>query len=327
MRSGFGVALGALGVAAAGCASLLGIESVDYTPADGAAPSGTIVPLARGTSASLVAIDDAYVYWWSAERHTIYRGTRQDPSAVDPLIVRAGQTASGLMVDESGVYWIEQGLDDEGGTTSRVMTRAGDGGIRELIRSPVQLSRLALRPLDVLALEAPGDWIWDASKQGGTATRSGFGIDGTGSFVSDGTDVFYMFGYDDNKCICVIGRPGVVGGLNRPRGLIVDATRLYWIAPEAATVSILSVPKDSRDAPADAAIPLVTGQANTVALAVQGSDLIWANLGDDTIVRGPKSGAGPTAIIASDAGGPNAIAADSRGVYWTSDLGVSWAVP
>jgi hypothetical protein len=108
--------------------------------------------------------------------------------------------------------------------------------------------------------------------------------------------------------------------------LAADTTSLYWTGGGSLSSSTSGVIATKAFAMAGANVPAVTlasGQNTPCGIAVDSSNVYWADSANGTVVRVPKSsgGGGPT-TLASGQVYPQYVAVDSSNVYWTNAGGV-----
>jgi hypothetical protein len=307
-------------------ASLDGGEATDAAP-DAALGDGAQAPLAVAQESSktqYVATDAKYIYWWSTSQSAILRADKDHLTAIDTVAARSGEALNALAVDGSGVYWLEAGPDPvQYGSRIMQLERPFSAGNvpTVLFRTPDPLSRLALDSTRALSTFSSG--VVGATKTG-TPINFGLGIDGR-SLTSDDTNAFYSFAYAYVFRVGASGNSTRVISVPAPRELIVEGSALYGVMDVDAGSAIFKTDKTESDALVAAAVQLVQLPASTVFLAIDNLGLVWGNASDGSIHRVGRSGGTPT-DVASAIVGMNAIAADERGVYWSTDTGaVGWA--
>lgn len=336
----------------AACGALLGIDSASYVQPDagasdapgftndsdagasdappgfpndcgatGARDAGLVVVACEGARTVAVAVYKTGIYWWST-RDEVLRHAEKGDHTVTTVVARPDQNVTAIAVDESGVYWVETGPSHDAGA-SRVMKFAG-GTASVLLPSSDSLKRLALGSADAVTISAAGLVL--VPKE---ASDAGAYLPG-GSFTENGlaSDGAFTFFYTYDVGIFSVSRSRnfrVIGGLEGQHDVVADGNSLFWIGGTSPGNTLFKCSTSSGNLLADAAVPLATGEQGPTVLALDGTDVFWASASAGTIRRVAKIGGSPSSI-ATEAGAPNAIAADRDGVYWTNDDGtVTWA--
>jgi hypothetical protein len=294
------------------------------SPADADAAPPTILTVAQEKAKTLgVAVDAQYIYWWSLEHSEIRKADKDHSATVSTVASRPGQTVTALAVDSSGVYWLESGPDADGGTSERIM-RMQSPNAQPV---PIRTSSQALQLLTVDAarvLSTIGTGIIGATKAGGTVDAT-VGLDRR-TLASDGTDVFYTYG---DAVIYKLKAAGgsllVMSGLAVPHQLTFDGLTMYGLLQSDGGSAVFKADKTLNGGNATQTMEVTQITGGPVLLTIDSLGLVWANAGDGTIKRVPRTGGVQTEVV-SGLVGPNAIAADARGVYWTTESGeVGWA--
>jgi len=289
--------------------------------ADGSLPPVVAVAQENG-AAQWVATDAQYIYWWSVDHASIMRADKDQPSAVTVLVARASQTVSAVAVDGTGVYWLESGPDViDGGTTDRIMALApGAPTPTALFATSDSLKFLALGSY---VLSTYKDGIVRA-KAGTTADTLAVGIDRS-ALASDGTDAIYTYGNSGVWRLTPANASSRIINLPNPHQLVVESATMYGLYDSAGGSSLFKTDKAGMNKDQSAATELTQIAGGPIFVAIDTLGVVFGNGGDGTIKRVSRNGGDP-ALVISGRGGLNAVAADARGVYWTTDTGeVGWA--
>ena len=295
--------------------------SGDADAAADAAP-GIIAIVHENAKTVSVAVDAQHIFWWSEEHSAIEKVDKDSPGTVIKVVTRMGQTVTKLAADVTGVYWLEAGPDenDGGAVDSRIM-RLGPSNTKPvaLRTTDSALSLLAVDATRITTTVAGG--VIGISKAG-VPFDHGFALSQT-SLAADGTSVYYI--YFGIFRLTQDGRTHNVIGLDRPRELTVDGTTIYGFMPSDGGSALFKADDSLSDQPPTAATQIAQVSGAPLFLAVDNLGLVWANASDGTIKRVSRTG-GPQEEVVPGIQSPNAIAADARGVYWTTDTGdVGWA--
>ena len=330
--------LGTLASIFIACATFSDASSVPAAPFDGgdgdgangtdggadvtdAAP-GIIGIVHENAKTVSVAVDPQHIFWWSEEHSAVEKVDKDSPGTVVTVATRTGQSVTKLAADATAVYWLEAGPDenDAGAFSNRIM-RFGTNDTK-----PVAL-RTTGKALSLLAVDAtriaatlPGGVI--GLSKAGVPFDYGFSLDQT-SLAADGMSVYYT--YFGIFRLRQDGTTANVIDLDRPRELTTDGTTIYGFIPSDGGSALFKVDDSLSSQPPSAAMHITQVGGAPLFLAVDNLGLVWANASDGTIKRVSRSG-GAQVDVASGIQAPNAIAADARGVYWTTDTGdVGWA--
>lgn len=282
-----------------------------------------IVTIAQESARTVsVAVNAQYIYWWSTDHSAIERVDKSDPLKVVAVATRLGQTVTAVAADGAGVYWLEAGPDEnDGGAADNRIMRLGQTDPK-----PVAL-RTTTRALSLLAVDATRITTAVAGGVIGTSKNGapfdyGFSLSPS-ALAADGTNVYYI--YFGIFRLTQDGTTHNVISLSSPRELKVDGTTIYGFTPTDGGSAIFKADDNLSDQPQSAATMVTQITGAPLFLAVDDLGLVWANASDGTIKRVARNGAA-LPDVASGIQAPNSIAADARGVYWTTDTGaVGWA--
>jgi hypothetical protein len=330
-------AAGAFACQAFACGSF-GSGTDDSAPADGSADAtgeggspddsaidggSDVVLTEEHARTAAIAVDGTNIYWWSTRDSRIAKVAKADPHTIKTAVARVGQSVSAIAADTTGLYWLEAGPDDgaEGGVTNRIMKVVGDAQPIVLYRSTSPLAQFALDSFRV-ATTAPN--AIEAVTNTGVAAERVLALDQRG-LASDGTTLFYTLNTAVYRINNTTGAPEqVIDGLGQPHAIALDALYLFGVVANGASSKIVRVDKTRTGATATDASDVVDLGEGPIALALGGADVVWTDAQAGTITRAPKTG-GATTIVQAGVQGPNAVAADDAGVYFTSEGGtVGW---
>lgn len=277
---------------------------------------GSVVVVASENDSTVgVAVNQERIYWWSVLDSRIASAAKDDPTRVETVAFRPKQTVTAVVADASGVYWLENGPDEDGATSSRIMTKDGSG-TRAVFRTTDALRYLALSPMRVdtsahsaVCVAPRGDGA------GGCISVSS----SDNALADDGFNVFYTFA----DGIYALGGKQIVSGAANAHDLVLDGTNVYAVVPRPPGNALV---KGDKNGPATAVTDVAKTPAGRILLALDNLGLVYANVDDGTIWRQPTTGGEPT-MLKSGVTRPNAIVADANGVYWSTDDGhVVWVV-
>ncbi|MBK6691814.1 MAG: hypothetical protein IPG50_06355 [Myxococcales bacterium] len=135
--------------------------------------------------------------------------------------------------------------------------------------------------------------------------------------VADASSLYFLQGSQVSR-MAKAGSPSVIdvvaGAQVGVRGLVLDASRLYWVVDSGNVLAI------DKGASAGAPLVLASGQSGPSSVAIDSGYVYWANAADGTIARVAKGG-GPVVTIAQGQVAPSQLVADDAGLAWVNANG------
>lgn len=292
------------------------------------------VILASGVTPYAIALDGQNVYWTNDD--TVRKCAKSGcngkpvvfPSYRGPFPSMGG---GAIAVDSHNVYWIAG--------SALLMCDAESCSQSTILVSPVSSDSLQGLVVDSTALyftDAMSGSVQRCLTPGcvlGLTLASS--LDQPSAIAEDPANVYWLGGSDAgtimscDKARCN-GNPSVLAtGLSHSLTLAVDATSIYWIGSGDNTLTKCTIAAcDSQTSVLATALPSPTS------LAVDSDYVYWTNMGPADATNGSYSHGtlmkcaiggcnGQPVTIASDLNisGPNAIATDDSGIYWTNPGG------
>jgi len=305
--------------------------------AGGACQPIVVVP-AVGGQATGIAADGAHVFYaFNNTTNTVSGITRVDPDGSSPLVLVQGQKLEiyDIAVDAGFVYWMAAATNYATAPNGAIFRVPKDGG--------------AIQPL--ASAQTP-------SSTSSIAVDAGF-VYWTNYGVTDATGTY--LGGTVARCALPAGcdtKPASLAtGLQRPYGLALDATTLYFgvvgsgaggevyrcplggcapgPTPVQAAVSPLAIAVDETNAywttdtavvkvdrASGAAVSLATAQKAPRSIVVDGGKVYWTNYSGGTVAACAVAGCNATpSSIATNQTNPWYLAVDKTSLYWTSAAG------
>ena len=339
-------ALAAVGLAAAGCGLLAGLEDNQLAPGaggggttGGAGGEGGLQRLAEGQSLPhALAVDGTHVYWATEGKDArgVWRVPRDGGApaqlvALDnPTVDNPAEVEIGIAVDTDNVYWTEDSGD--GSCTSGDSDYRQDKvrGVAKAGGDPFELWSDCPHT-DPFGIAVDGQYAFFSvvgsrdivRVRKGTLEEATLAGDEQDPYALalDGANVFWTLRTDWDGAVRTTEKAGEGDQPEdvfrdgeqverRPNALAVDETDIYWVDDgRVRAKSKADGSTEIRD--------LVDGSGALPAIALDVTHVYWTNASDSTILRVAKQG-GPVEELARDQNDPEAIAVDDTGVYWAN---------
>jgi hypothetical protein len=243
-----------------------------------------------------------------------------------PFAMATGQDrAAGVAVDATNVYWVTGGT----GAPGAVMKRRLTGGAPIMLASTPSVADIALDATYVYWLT----WINDPTAgangaihriptTGGAPSLVVPSVSSVATMAVSGSSLFWLdqFGNEVNKVAAQTGGATVTLASNqqRPYGLALDGTNVYWTNIEGGTVMKLS---QAGGTP----VMMASGQGDSYEIVASGPNLYWVGGYElslkSTLRMVPITTGTPTPLLTLD-GQSYGLVADATNVYWFSALGL-----
>lgn len=283
----------------------------------GSGAVGSVVRIVReAEGATSVGATSTEIFWLAGDR-TIRAAKKSAPTDIRNVAERTAAVQA-VAADEDGFYWVEGG---------ELFALRG-GAAESLHRGTDALDRVVVAR-GTVAATAPNDAGLVTVTARGAGVLPDVIADDNG-LATDGTSVFFTRGAQDIVRLDLDGGVrSVVVGMNAPRELAVDGTRIYTSADIDGGKALFQLDKRANDVPGAtvepfALVPLLpdAGSRASLVLAFDGASLVYANRLDGTVFRVSDAGATSVTTLA----GLTSLAADRDGVYATArDGSVVWA--
>ena len=294
-------------------------DSTSRVPSGGSVPEGAtpITLAATGAAPALLAADANDAYW--AEADGIHR-VHLDGTSRERLVATEHGPITGLVLDDTNIYWAEQGDPANGDGFVKRMPKAGG---RTLVMMSEQWSPHALA-IDAHSLYWSNRSSFDvAVLRLDLATWNYYGIAremDADAIVSDDTNVFVRNGswmiVDAAESMSTYDFWSLsVGG-----AIAVDATSVY--AYDSVARAIVKLDKSTLRRGTGSRARIVEAQSVRL-IAVDAASLYWAeqsSVGGDRLRTIAKSG-GAARDLADDAD-IGQLVVTGNGVLWTTDHAV-----
>lgn len=192
-----------------------------------------------------VAVDDKYVYWADSDWDRIGRATLDGYTELDFDFIDGAEEPCGVAVDDDHIYWANRGGNSIG------RARLSGGGVdQDYVAAATKPCGVAVDDDFVYwagAVTRVGRALLDGGAKGPPLVEDGEEEVGESCGVAVKGDDLFWGGYGDS-----IGRvgtdgsepdPGFIDGVDRPCGLTIYDSRLYWsegFAPGRISSSRLS---------------------------------------------------------------------------------------
>lgn len=252
------------------------------------------------------------------ERH----GPVEGPSG--PVALAESQVVPRMLaVDDTHVYWGNEGKDGED-TAIRRIPKSGGAVVTIALPGAHTPQAIAVDVADIYwvdlpvggcssgnnerVMRAPKDSVVAAGGGGGGAGAGGGGGGGGGGGAGGGGD----------------GEPLWQECSKKPRAIALDGANVYFTRWDDGDVT--RIDKATGDEQ-----KLANAQARPFGIAVDGESVYWVNYDDgsdekDRVVLRDKA-LGTVMEFAVTAGNPRWIALDEESVYWLTELGDIWRLP
>jgi hypothetical protein len=263
-----------------------------------------------------IAVDSANVYWTNYGTGQVMQAKTDGTS---PVTLTTGETAPvAVRVYAGNVYWLSYSI------TSVLRTApVGGGAVTDLTPAPAARDLVVgaatlwwtREPDDVQSIPLSG------LPDGGTpALLSGNML--TNGITADATYVYFVDRSDGliNKADQGLSKATPLGSGDVPWDIAVDATNVYWT--EMGSAANIGKVMQASNVDGSNAVPLATLQGSPQGIAIDGSDVYWANQSAGTINKVPIGG-GTVTVLAQCQQQPEDVAVDATSVYWTNSGGGS----
>ncbi len=299
----------------------------------GAACAGTCQVgrcLSRLTATSVgtygIAIDAKNAYFTTYDE-TVAQGPIAGGATT--LLASGQQTPEAIAVDDGGVYWVNNYLEQAGSVVLELPFAGSTTPLTLAIEQayPGYLDGIAVDKNyvywtdsfggDVLALPRKGSSALTISFAQGQMHPIGVAVDATS---------VYWINYGDGSPNGAVMKESLSGGASTtlasaqfgPQGIALDANNVYW-TNNGGTVLKISINGGT-------VTTLATDQINPQAIVVDETNVYWTNSFSGVVMTVPIAGGTPTAL-ASNQQNCYGIAVDATSLYWTSSTGVMKLTP
>jgi hypothetical protein len=254
-----------------------------------------------------IAVDNDYVYWTGfgfGPTGTV-SATPLDGGATI-VLASMQQLPSEIAVDQTNLYWINQGYSAQTGSVMELPLPVGTA-------QPFVLAS-GVAP-EALAIDCQYVYWTDFN---GTVSRvakqfslDGGGADSGSSLPDSGCPIACVV--DGGLFTCVNGHclTTLAASQSWPYGLAVDSARVYW-TNSGSSGSVMSVNLDGSNI-----ATLASGQSAPTLLAIDSTHVYWLVESPGSVMKALLDGGSPS-TLASGQAGLGGIAVDSASVYWSN---------
>ena len=282
------------------------------------------------SNAYSLAVDGTSVYFTNPDEGTVMK----TPLGGGPAVTLASGQAAPLAVavDDTRVYWANEGTSTSGRTDGAILSIAKDGSAPAVTLASNQSSPASIT-IDgtqvywtnegtSAAAYADGSVMAVAKTSGPRAVLAkmqqdplGIAVDSVSVYwTSAGTAANHLTDGSIAKAPLGGGAPLTLASQRSfPVGIAVDGTSVYWTDEQGDTVMKVAID-------GGAVQTLAAMLSDPYAIAVDGGSVYFTNILGGSVVRVPANG-GPPTTLATGQNNPFAIALDSAYAYWVAQDG------
>jgi hypothetical protein len=235
----------------------------------------------------------------------------------------------GMAIDDTSLYWVDQGFDADAGAVLRCPKSGCSANVTTLASGLINAYAVGADANSVYFNDGQSVLKCPLAGCGGAPTTLGsVGFLDVGGIAVDGKNVYWDSDFD-SVAQCSIsgcgGAPTTIGSGNGVAGIVSNGKDVYWGSLGGSSAATGQVSKVAVGG--GTPLPLGSSQFRPYALALDATNVYWANNGDGTIMACALGGCPSPTPIGSEMGYPGAIAVDASGVYWVDSGGSIFRCP